>query len=119
LRVADVFQMSGQIVDEFERGEFSLHLQTCRMRIMLDAWGVKYLCTREVPCVSSFWSRLWGCWSPAWGRAAKTFAAVNAPFAPDAYRYENGQVNGRTGLQVRPGLPEDLDAVARDLRASR
>ena len=23
---------------------------------------------------------------------AKTFAAVNAPFAPDAYRYENGQV---------------------------
>jgi len=24
--------------------------------------------------------------------AAKTFAAVNAPFAPDAYRYENGQV---------------------------
>jgi hypothetical protein len=24
--------------------------------------------------------------------AAKTFGAVNAPFAPDAYRYENGQV---------------------------
>jgi hypothetical protein len=24
--------------------------------------------------------------------AAKTFAAVNAPFAPNAYRYENGQV---------------------------
>src|SRR5256885_1936001 len=24
--------------------------------------------------------------------AAKTFAAVNAPFAPDAYRYENGQL---------------------------
>jgi hypothetical protein len=24
--------------------------------------------------------------------AAKTFAAVNAPFAPDAYRFENGQV---------------------------
>jgi hypothetical protein len=24
--------------------------------------------------------------------AAKTFAAVNAPFAPDAYRYENGQM---------------------------
>jgi hypothetical protein len=27
LRVADVFQMCGQIVDEFECGEFPLHLQ--------------------------------------------------------------------------------------------
>lgn len=29
--------------------------------------------------------------------AAKTFAAVNAPFAPDAYRYENGQLMAGPG----------------------
>ena len=27
LRVADVFQLCGQIIDEFERGEFPLHLK--------------------------------------------------------------------------------------------
>jgi hypothetical protein len=27
LRVADVFQVCRQIIDEFERGEFPLHLQ--------------------------------------------------------------------------------------------
>ena len=31
---------------------------------------------------------------PAGLNAAKTFADVNAPFAADAYRYENGQVVG-------------------------
>jgi hypothetical protein len=29
---------------------------------------------------------------PAGLDRAETFAAVNAPFAPNAYRYENGQV---------------------------
>ena len=51
--------------------------------------------------------------------AAKTFAAVNAPFAPDAYRYENGQVMAGPGLQVRPRLPEHLHSVARDFPAPR
>src|SRR4029079_18258192 len=35
--------------------------------------------------------------------AAKTFAAVNAPFAPDAYRYENGQVMAGAHWQFTPG----------------
>ena len=35
--------------------------------------------------------------------AAKTFAAVNAPFAPDAYRYENGQVMAGPGCTFAPG----------------
>jgi hypothetical protein len=34
---------------------------------------------------------------------AKTFAAVNAPFAPDAYRYENGQVMGGPDCKFAPG----------------
>ena len=51
--------------------------------------------------------------------AAKTFADVKAPFAPDAYRFENGQVMAGPRLQVRRRLPEHLHAVARDLRAPR
>jgi hypothetical protein len=35
--------------------------------------------------------------------AAKTFAAVNAPFAPDAYRYENGQVMAGPDCTFAPG----------------
>lgn len=35
--------------------------------------------------------------------AAKTFAAVNAPFAPDAYRYENGQVMAGPTCTFAPG----------------
>jgi hypothetical protein len=35
--------------------------------------------------------------------AAKTFAAVNAPFAPDAYRYENGQVMAGPDCRFAPG----------------
>ena len=35
--------------------------------------------------------------------AAKTFAAVNAPFAPDAYRYENGQVMAGPDCKFSPG----------------
>ena len=35
--------------------------------------------------------------------AAKTFAAVNAPFAPDAYRYENGQVMAGPNCTFAPG----------------
>ncbi|MEP7310776.1 MAG: hypothetical protein ABJA98_35205 [Acidobacteriota bacterium] len=34
--------------------------------------------------------------------AAKTFAAVNAPFAPDAYRYENGQVMAGPDCKFSP-----------------
>src|SRR6185436_5788362 len=34
---------------------------------------------------------------------AKTFAAVNAPFAPDAYRYENGQVMAGPDCTFAPG----------------
>ena len=30
--------------------------------------------------------------APTSGRQPATFAAVNAPFAPGTYRYENGQV---------------------------
>jgi hypothetical protein len=35
--------------------------------------------------------------------AAKTFAAVNAPFAADAYRYENGQVMAGPDCTFAPG----------------
>jgi len=35
--------------------------------------------------------------------AATTFAAVNAPFAPDAYRYENGQVMAGPACRFAPG----------------
>lgn len=35
--------------------------------------------------------------------AAKTFAAVKAPFAPDAYRYENGQVMAGPACSFAPG----------------
>jgi hypothetical protein len=35
--------------------------------------------------------------------AAKTFAAVNAPFAPDAYRFENGQLMAGPGCTFAPG----------------
>ena len=34
---------------------------------------------------------------------AKTFAAVNAPFAPNAYRYENGQVMAGPDCKFAPG----------------
>ena len=35
--------------------------------------------------------------------AAKTFADVSAPFAPDAYRYENGQVMAGPDCKFAPG----------------
>jgi hypothetical protein len=35
--------------------------------------------------------------------SAKTFAAVNAPFAPDAYRYENGQIMAGPDCKFAPG----------------
>ena len=35
--------------------------------------------------------------------SAKTFASVNAPFAPDAYRYENGQVMAGPDCKFAPG----------------
>jgi hypothetical protein len=35
--------------------------------------------------------------------AAKTFAAVDAPFAPNAYRYENGQVMAGPDCKFSPG----------------
>ncbi|MBK6674285.1 MAG: hypothetical protein IPG49_12775 [Proteobacteria bacterium] len=47
---------------------------------------------------------------------AENFAAVNMPFAPDAYRYENGPDHGRPRLQVRARLPEHLHAVAGHLQ---
>jgi len=34
---------------------------------------------------------------------AKTFGAVNAPFAPDAYRYENGQIMAGPDCKFAPG----------------
>src|SRR6202167_2384562 len=40
---------------------------------------------------------------PAGLNAAKTFAAVNAPFAADAYRYENGQVMAGPDCKFAPG----------------
>jgi hypothetical protein len=35
--------------------------------------------------------------------AATTFADVNAPFAPDAYRYENGQIMAGPDCTFAPG----------------
>lgn len=40
---------------------------------------------------------------PAGLNAATTFAAVDAPFAPDAYRYENGQVMAGPDCTFAPG----------------
>ena len=40
---------------------------------------------------------------PAGLNAAKTFASVSAPFAPDAYRYENGQVMAGPDCKFAPG----------------
>jgi hypothetical protein len=40
---------------------------------------------------------------PAGLNGAKTFAAVDAPFAPDAYRYENGQVMAGPDCKFAPG----------------
>ncbi len=40
---------------------------------------------------------------PAGLNSAKTFAAVNAPFAPNAYRYENGQVMAGPDCKFAPG----------------
>ncbi|HEX3836356.1 MAG TPA: hypothetical protein VHW25_05270 [Steroidobacteraceae bacterium] len=40
---------------------------------------------------------------PAGLNSAKTFAAVDAPFAPDAYRYENGQVMAGPDCKFAPG----------------
>jgi hypothetical protein len=40
---------------------------------------------------------------PAGLNAATTFAAVNAPFAPNAYRYENGQVMAGPDCTFAPG----------------
>jgi hypothetical protein len=43
---------------------------------------------------------------PAGLNAAKTFAAVNAPFAPNAYRYENGQVMAGPDCKFAPGCQD-------------
>jgi hypothetical protein len=40
---------------------------------------------------------------PAGLNAAKTFADVNAPFAPDAYRFENGQIMAGPDCTFAPG----------------
>lgn len=40
--------------------------------------------------------------------AATTFAAVNAPFAPNAYRYENGQVMAGPDCKFAPGCQNIL-----------
>jgi hypothetical protein len=40
---------------------------------------------------------------PAGLNSAKSFAAVNAPFAPDAYRYENGQTMAGPDCKFAPG----------------
>jgi hypothetical protein len=40
---------------------------------------------------------------PSGLNAAKTFAAVNAPFAASAYRYENGQLMAGPGCTFNPG----------------
>jgi len=56
---------------------------------------------------------------PAGLNAAKTFAAVDAPFAADAYRLRKRPGDGRSRLQVCPRLPEHRDAIARDLQSPR
>jgi hypothetical protein len=45
---------------------------------------------------------------PAGLNAAKTFAAVNAPFAPNAYRYENGQVMAGPDCKFARGCDDIL-----------
>jgi hypothetical protein len=40
---------------------------------------------------------------PAGLNSTETFAAVDAPFAPDAYRYENGQVMAGPDCKFAPG----------------
>ena len=40
---------------------------------------------------------------PAGLNSAKTFASVNAPFAPNAYRYENGQLMAGPDCKFAPG----------------
>ena len=40
--------------------------------------------------------------------AAKTFAAVDAPFAPDAYRHENGQIMAGPDCTFAPGCQDIL-----------
>ncbi|HUK03308.1 MAG TPA: hypothetical protein VLW26_13630 [Steroidobacteraceae bacterium] len=40
---------------------------------------------------------------PAGLNSAKTFAAVDAPFAPNAYRYENGQIMAGPDCKFAPG----------------
>jgi len=40
---------------------------------------------------------------PAGLNGAQTFAAVNAPFAADAYRYENGQIMAGPDCKFAPG----------------
>jgi hypothetical protein len=46
--------------------------------------------------------------------AAKTFAAVNAPFAPDAYRYENGQTMAGPDCRFAPGC-QNLSTQSLDI----
>ena len=43
---------------------------------------------------------------PAGLNGATTFAAVGAPFAPDAYRYENGQVMAGPDCKFAPGCQD-------------
>jgi hypothetical protein len=45
---------------------------------------------------------------PAGLNSAKSFASVNAPFAPDAYRYENGQVMAGPDCKFAPGCENIL-----------
>ena len=45
---------------------------------------------------------------PAGLNGAKTFAAANAPFAPNAYRYENGQVMAGPDCKFAPGCENIL-----------
>jgi hypothetical protein len=50
--------------------------------------------------------------------AAKTFAAVSAPFAPNAYRYENGQLMAGPDCKFAPGC-ENIATQSLAIRATR
>ena len=50
---------------------------------------------------------------------AKTFNAIGTPFAPEAFRLENGALMAGPGLHVRAGLRRHRQPVAGDLRAPR
>ena len=52
------------------------------------------------------------------GLEVGSFVTVNAPFAPDAYRFENGRLMAGKGCTLRPPSCEDIKGQrSRSIRA--